>query len=183
MPVKDAPLSTTHGIDPNHFYGDTTTRRDPFVLLLAERLGHLFMGGIGFGVAWWCQQHGITPHARFNELFAAAVNVASIGAGFLGTMVALLLSLDERPVVQMAKRTVVYRRLVRYMLSAIVWCFLAAVASAIGSLHDFKEPLVDTVSQVLFCAWIGITVTAVVSTGRVILILWELLLIVSRREE
>lgn len=140
----------------------------------------------GFGAAallWFCQQNGYTPHSRFNELLAAAVNVASIGAGFLGTMVALLLSLDDRPVLRLSKQTEAYPRLVRYLFSALAWCFVTAVFSAIGALHDFKEDPLNTLGQTLFSAWLGVSVASAISTARVIFVMKEVLRIVAKKEE
>jgi hypothetical protein len=171
------------GIDLKRSSTKTTPRRDSWILIRMERFGHLFFG---FGLAagfWLWQQNGYTPHARFNELLAAAVNVASIGAGFLGTMVALLLSLDDRPVLRLSKQSAAYPRLVTYLFSAVAWCFVTAVFSALGALHDFKDNTMDSVGQALFCGWIGVSVAAAISTARVIVVMREVLRIVSKQEE
>jgi hypothetical protein len=71
-----------------------------------------------------------------HDAFAAAVNIAAIGVGFLLTANSILVSADDKTIIRLAKEAGVYKVLVRYMLSATYWCLMAAILSVIGLLYD-----------------------------------------------
>lgn len=65
------------------------------------------------------------------QLFAATVNVAGIAIGFLATMKAILLGMKQSKTVRVLRQLNRWRGVLRKIRHAIVWCFLAAMGSAL----------------------------------------------------
>jgi len=69
-------------------------------------------------------------------MFSAWVSIAAIGVGFLLTANSILVSADDKWILQRAKEAGVYKSLVRYMLSATRWCLFSAMLSAAALIYD-----------------------------------------------
>ena len=66
------------------------------------------------------------------DLFTATLNVAAIAVGFLFTAKSILISIDNRWIIQRGKESGAYQMLIAYMLSATYWWLITAVLSGIG---------------------------------------------------
>lgn len=64
--------------------------------------------------------------------FVAVLTVSAIAAGFLGTSLSVLYSIENKAVVQDLVAAGVWPIMLRYVMTAIKWCFGLAVLSAVG---------------------------------------------------
>ncbi len=109
-----------------------------------------------------------------HDLFNAAVNIAAIGVGFLLTASSILVSADDRKIVQAAKQIGAYRLLVKYMLAATYWCLVTAVVSAVALLFDPQWRLVWY--PMAFTGWLFFAVAAAAALLRVLVVFAHVLL-------
>jgi hypothetical protein len=91
------------------------------------------LGTLGAAIVAW----RIVPHSTFSPpamagYFTAVLTVSAIAAGFLGTALSVLYSIENKPVVKDLMAAGVWPLLLRYVMTAIKWSFLLSVLSAIG---------------------------------------------------
>jgi hypothetical protein len=122
----------------------------------------------------------VALHARrplpsgIHDVFAAAVNIAAIGVGFLLTANSILVSADDKVIIRLAKEAGVYEALVRYMLSATSWCLTVAILSAVGLLFDPSWHLPWYTAAL--AVWLFLAIGATASLFRVLLVFAQFLL-------
>jgi hypothetical protein len=75
-----------------------------------------------------------TSNNEVKDLFIVVLNVCAIVAGFLGTALSVLLTIENRPVIKDLKDAGCYVPLLSYLLSAVRWSFAVVVASTCGLL-------------------------------------------------
>jgi hypothetical protein len=114
-------------------------------------------------------------------LFSATLSAASIGAGFLTTTKAILLSVDHRWVVKRAKESGAYLRLVNFIIHATWMCLLLASTSALMTLIPASP--IPGWARVTFWAWSGLAVWASLAVVRVLSILATLLRMLAEDAE
>lgn len=104
------------------------------------------------------------------ELLNPAVNVLAIGVGFLGAMLGILLGSNYIKLLDSQE----YRlRLISYLRQAIYLCFLGAIVS--GLLLLLRLTNLDTTAHLLLTVWIALCGAAMLSSYRVIALLFHLL--------
>jgi hypothetical protein len=106
------------------------------VLLWLERLYPL-IGALATGVVFVLFLRSRSFPSTLPDLFAAVISVGAIAIGFLATAKTILISLNDRPVIQKLRTTGYYRWVVGYILEAINWSFAMTLMSAAGLLMTF----------------------------------------------
>ena len=94
----------------------------PYVIGCAS--GVLFVWKVALPVQWSAES--------LSQFFGAVLNVSAIGAGFLGTALSVLYSIENKPVVQDLIAAGAWGQMLRYTMAAIRWSFALAVLSAVG---------------------------------------------------
>lgn len=94
-----------------------------------ERL-YPYLAGAVAALAWWV----FTPefHADKSDVLSASLTVGSILTGFLATSKAILLSLNDTPIMRDLRRSNYIADLVSYLAQAILFSFGYAVISLVG---------------------------------------------------
>lgn len=72
------------------------------------------------------------------NLLTAIVSVGGIAVGFLAAAKAILISVDDRPIIKRMKEAKVYSRVMGYLRAAIRWSFLLALVSAAALVIDYR---------------------------------------------
>jgi hypothetical protein len=102
------------------------------------------------------------------QLLSAVVSVGGISLGFLMTAKAILISVDDRPFIQRIKEARLYKRIIRYMRSAIFWSFALTLLSAVALIFDYKGHTTWDAPHVWATAiWFAIATAAILSYIRV----------------
>jgi hypothetical protein len=109
------------------------------------------------------------------NLLLAIVSIAAIAVGFLATAKSILISIDDKLIVQRLKRVGYYKILVDYLLGAVWWSFGLSILSTACILVDWKDPGGAWWNRLLLAAWIFVLTTAMLACGRVIYIFGKLL--------
>jgi len=131
------------------------------------------IGGAAVGGIYAAVSRLGCPPASAKDLLAAMVTVSAISVGFLATAKAILISLDDRPIIRELKETGHYKHVVTYLLRAVHVSFALAVLSAIGLLFDWKQP--KWWYGWLFAIWVGFAVVTALACYRVITIFGKVL--------
>jgi hypothetical protein len=104
--------------------------------------------------------------AGLKDLFSATVNVSAITVGFLGTIASILLSIQNKEIVQSLTRSGHFQRLLTFCLRSIQWWLFVAIVSSAGLLLDFQR--LPEWHRPAIAAWVFVTTTAVLSYLRVL---------------
>lgn len=105
-------------------------------------------------------------HPNLKELFTASATISSIAVGFLATAKATLLSINRSRVVKWMKDGGVYITMIDYCMTAVHYCMVTAVFSALLLLMDFKKA--DVISITLVSAWVFLAVGSLLTGYRII---------------
>jgi hypothetical protein len=89
---------------------------------------------IGALVGYAVFRYVVASNDEVKDLFTVVLNVSAIVAGFLGTALSVLLTIENRPVIKDLKDAGCYFPLLSYLLSAIKWSFLLVLLSTCGLL-------------------------------------------------
>lgn len=110
------------------------------------------------------------------NLLGAVVTVGGVSVGFLATAKAILIAVDDRPIIKRAREAGVYRSILKYFRAAIRWSFLLTVLSAAALTFDYRGLKVwDWPHAYGTAVWIGVTVTALFAYFRIAQIWYTLL--------
>jgi hypothetical protein len=111
-------------------------------------------------------------HFRFvtdsdvKDVFTVVLNVSAIVAGFLGTALSVLLTIENRPVIKDLKDAGCYVPLLTYLLSAVRWSFILVVLSTCG-LAIFTR--IGTHSKAAFLVtWFAVSGVTLLASWRVV---------------
>lgn len=103
--------------------------------------------------------------------------------GFLVTAKSILLSINDKWIVQRSREAGAYEMLIGYMISATYWWLAAAIASALGIAVTPSLPLPEwqrPIAAILFSCWTFVAMTACLSALRVLTIFSVILRSLSR---
>lgn len=140
--------------------------------LLVERHCALVAAILTAGICWW--QWGRVPFpSSWKELLGAIFTASATGAGFLFTAASILISMDQRPIIQWGRDTGAYRMFAGYLTRGVWWCLLASAATLAMFLPDFAKPA--EWHRLAFCVWLAATAGAGIAVVRVLLILATIL--------
>jgi len=147
------------------------------MLMVAERWYPL-VGGVASALLYLAiplSRTHVLPETLPN-LLSAVLTVAGVAIGFLATVKSILISIDERPIVQRMKEAGVYRRVIGYLRAAITWSFILTLVSSVALLANYKDVRVwDTQRQLGTAIWIVVAVGALLSYYRIAGIWQEIL--------
>lgn len=99
--------------------------------------------GVGAGVVaavYWFTP-SLSTHVlpdTLPSLLAAIVSIGGIAVGFMATIKAILISVDDRPIVQRMKEAGIYRRVLSFLRSGIRWSFLLTLVSAAALVVEYR---------------------------------------------
>jgi len=112
---------------------------------------------------------------RFKDLLLATVSISAIAVGFLATAKSIILAMNERIVIRMAKSSGLYNMLIGYMIFATYSCFFLSIISALWLLIDLEHP--EWWYYIAFICWLFPAITSFFSFHRVIHLLGKILLL------
>jgi hypothetical protein len=137
----------------SHKFGGLIERWHPHVL------------GIGVAIAFAKVFHASPLNEpALKDIFSSALNLSGIAVGFLATANAIVLSLDNKPIVTRLKELGAYTNLVKYLIVGIRWAFTLALASAAVLLYN-QFTAVQRVYAI--AAWLGIGVVCGLACFRI----------------
>ncbi len=96
------------------------------------------------------------------------INVSGILIGFMATAKAILVSIQNRRVIQFLRESGAYAMLIAYIMSAIRGCFLVLVLSAAGTLVDLASFRWLGLVHLAIGFWVGVVVYAGVASYRIV---------------
>lgn len=102
----------------------------------------------------------------FGKLLESSITISSIAVGFLAASKSILISLDDKPVVQNLKKVGHYGRLIGFFITAIYACFFLTLFSSGLLLIEFKQ--LNWWKEVAIAMWIFMAVLSTVSCLRII---------------
>jgi len=108
-----------------------------------------------------------------SDLFSVSVTISAISIGFIATSKSILLTMEDRRIIQQIKDLGLYKTLINYIMSAIHFCFIFAILSALYLLIDFKQHF--WWYNYSFAAWLFIGTSSLLSCYRVIHIFAKIL--------
>lgn len=100
------------------------------------------------------------------DLFSSAMQISSITIGFLITAFSILVTIEDKHIVQQLKQAGVYNKLINYFLDAIQWSFILIAVSSIGLLIDFNSQ--ESWHSLAFAIWLFVLTSTASSFYRVI---------------
>jgi len=116
------------------------------------------------------------------NLLAAIVSVGGIAVGFLATAKAILISIDDRPIIVRMKHAKVYTRIMGYLRAAIRWSFLLALVSAAALVIDFRGVTSWSWTHAVGTAiWLFLATGSILSYIRISRIWYTLLTILDQK--
>ena len=120
------------------------------------------------------RQYALPPSA--SALMAAIVSIGGIAIGFLATAKSILVSIDDREIIQKLKSSGYYRRIISYLRTAIRWSFLLTGYSAAALLVEFGPSTNWSFAHsVGFSIWLLLATVSTLSYYRVINIFYAVL--------
>jgi hypothetical protein len=109
------------------------------------------------------------------NLLLAIVSIAAIAVGFLATAKSILISIDDKLIIQRLKRVGYYKILIGYLLSAVWWSLGLSVFSALCLLIDWKDAAGAWWNRPVLALWVCVLVTSLLACARVIYIFGKIL--------
>ena len=115
-----------------------------------------WMGGVvAVVIALLMVKLGIKIPPTMKELLAAVINVSAIAVGFLGTILAILMAIDDKSGVIILKQMNRFHPLLGYIFNTIYMTLILTFLSGVGLLIDFNTPAKWL--DYAFIGWLGIT--------------------------
>lgn len=112
--------------------------------------------------------------SSLKDLFNATITFSSLAIAFLGTALSILMAIDKNYLVQQLRNAGVYRKLLKYFMSAINWCFGLTAVTAITILIDFTTK--ESWHWIAFAIWLFVLTTTGFACYRVIAIFAKILI-------
>ncbi len=105
---------------------------------------------------------------RFCHLLNVTVSISAIAVGFLGTAMAILMSITKKKLVELMKRGTgeYFDRLIDFLITAILSCCALALLSGFGLLFDFS--VAAEWHHLGFGIWLGVLSLAASTCWRII---------------
>lgn len=102
---------------------------------------------------------------NFKDLLLSTITICSIVVGFITTSKAILISIDNKPIINKIKSIDKYSLLIDYFMSAIRFNFIVVIYSGILIFWDISK---SAYSVLFFAIWIGLIITTGLACYRVI---------------
>ena len=103
---------------------------------------------------------------NYKEIMSSAISLGSIAVGFLAAAITLMPSLSNNELVKNLKSMGAYKKLLKYIISAIISLFCLSLISLLGLfINNNYEHFLVTYFQYL---WVFILVLSIMTTIRVI---------------
>lgn len=110
------------------------------------------------------------------NLLAAVITVAGVAIGFLATSKSILVSIDDKPIIQRIRDGGLYPRIVGYIKAATFWSFLLTIASVLALLVDYRGLTAwDWPHAIGAAFWLGIAVATMAAHYRAVGIWYTIL--------
>ena len=130
------------GIEGARFLRSTkANEKTPFTLRV-ER-SYPYVVGVLLTILFLYFHKFINLQATTPDIFPVVIGISAIAVGFLMTAKSILLSIDERKVIQFLKEAGVYIYFVGYLIAAVKWCFYTTILTLVGmilNLHHQAQP-------------------------------------------
>jgi hypothetical protein len=141
--------------------------------LWIEKFCHVAMGFL-VGIIYFFECSHVTLPPSMKDVLGAVVNISAIFVAFLSTIWSILISMENKRVIQLLKDAEYDKLLFQYLSAAIRWLFILAVISAVGLLIDFTQP--KNWYHCAFSFWLFVLVTSFISCWRIIRIFSKVLI-------
>lgn len=107
-------------------------------MLALEKFGPIGVGLLigGLMTFWWPQ---LSLPKNLTELLSSTIDLSAVGVGFLGTIWAILVSIEDRPAMRFLKEVGRGPVLSAHLVGAIRWMFALAVLSLAGLVIDLGD--------------------------------------------
>lgn len=102
----------------------------------------------------------------FGKLLESSITISSIAVGFLAAAKSILISLDDKLVVQNLKKVGHYERLISFFIKAIYACFFLTLFSSGLLLFEFKQ--LNWWKEVAIGTWLFMAILSAASCLRII---------------
>lgn len=103
---------------------------------------------------------------NYKDILNSTISIGSIAVGFLAAAVTLLPSLGSNRLVQVLKQMGAYRKLLQYLITAIIGLFITALLSVVGLFIDPQK--YETINHFFLIVWSYMFFFAVLASIRVI---------------
>ena len=120
----------------------TRANESPPLTLRVER-SYPYAVGVLLTILFLYFHSFINLYSTAPEIFPVVIGISAVAVGFLMTAKSILLSIDERKVIQFLKESGVYIYFVGYLMAAVNWCFSTTILTLAGmilNLHHQAQP-------------------------------------------
>ncbi len=128
-----------------------------------ERWFPLLMGFITTTIYLYFLRNYSLP-SSVKDLFSSTMQISSILIGFLITTLSILLSIEDKKIIQHLERLGSYNKLINYFIDATKWSFCLVTASSVGLLINFN--IQQSWHYLAFATWLFVLTTTVSSCYR-----------------
>lgn len=131
-----------------------------------------YLVGVIAALAWWA----VAPefHAEKSDVLSASLTVGAILTGFLATSKAIMLSMNDAPIMRELRESGYIKDLVSYLAQAILFSFFYAIVSLVGFFLNGSEAY--------WVIWTGAGVVAALTFVRVVWIQLRILSLEPRKK-
>lgn len=143
---------------------------------MLERTYPLLLSLIGPIVIWYLK---LLPSdiENYKDILNSTISIGSIAVGFLAAAVTLLPSLGSNKLVTALKQMGAYKRLLKYLITAIIALFLTSLLSVIGLFIISSSQ--EVINQVFLAVWSYGFLFSILTSYRVIHNFMKFLLVAS----
>ncbi|EIP98088.1 hypothetical protein OpiT1DRAFT_02538 [Opitutaceae bacterium TAV1] len=110
---------------------------------------------------------------KIDNLIEASINIFSILVGFVGAALAIILAIENKPVINRLKRDQKYKRFIRYFFESCISAFLALSAAFVFNV--FSIEMKSAIWKVVIVAWLIVVMMAALLCLRVTWLLFRVL--------
>ena len=132
------------------------------ILFLVARYEVLLGLMIGWASYQWLSDNTVASIG--GKLMEPVINVAAIGMGYLGALLAILYATPHEKLKRLQTSSIGIDWLQATAKASIVYCFFVALASCALLVIDFKS--LSCCKRVILCAWIALVLSTVICVSK-----------------
>jgi hypothetical protein len=130
-----------------------------------EKIYPYILGLIAPFAVWYLR---LTPNSfeNFKDIMASTISLGSIAVGFLAAAITLMPSMNENSLVKRLKELGAYRKLLKYLIEAIIALFIVSLLSIFGLFLNSK--IITCIDISFMHLWTYVFAVSILGTFRVI---------------
>lgn len=125
----------------------------------------------GCALLYYLNSHPIPE--KIGNLIEASINIFSILVGFVGAALAIILAIENKPVINRLKRDQKYKRFIRYFFESCISAFLALSAAFVFNVFEIDRE--SAFWKIIITAWLTTVTIAGLLCLRVTWLLFRVL--------